>query len=112
MSIVSICLPSIFSFVKRGIQFGPYSLLSSKNEPSLRVNGQHKPKTASHAKGFSGVHDRETSTERLYDDGAANHYSATAFKSPSGAKSQKTGEILAMDAICVQKDTDVESVQP
>ena len=112
MSIASICLPSIFSFVKRGIQYGPYSLLSSRNEPSLRVNKQLNTKTAHLAEGFGGLHDRETSVERLYDGETANHYSATAFKSPSGANAQKTGEMLAMDAIRVQKDMNVESVEP
>ncbi|KAI9648300.1 hypothetical protein NHQ30_002932 [Ciborinia camelliae] len=30
MSIISICLPAIFSLCKRGIELGPYSLISSK----------------------------------------------------------------------------------
>ena len=50
--------------------------------------------------------------ERLYDGEAAIHYSATAFKSPSGTNEQKTGEMFAMDAIRVQKDMNVESVEP
>ena len=49
--------------------------------------------------------------ERLYDGEMANHYSATAFKSTSGANAQKTGEMIAVDAIRVQKDMNVESVE-
>ena len=33
ISILSICLPSIFFLVKRGIQGGPYALLSSRERP-------------------------------------------------------------------------------
>ncbi|KAF2796645.1 hypothetical protein K505DRAFT_373057 [Melanomma pulvis-pyrius CBS 109.77] len=36
ISIVSICLPSIFTFVKRGITEGPYSLISTKSGSSLK----------------------------------------------------------------------------
>lgn len=107
VSIISICLPSIFSFFKRGVQCGPYSLLTSKDEASLHFNG-HRTATAAHQGEVVGwAHGRESSVERLYENERVNQYSATAFKSPSLASSRKTGEEVAMDAIRVQRDLNV-----
>ncbi|KAF6239402.1 hypothetical protein HO173_002664 [Letharia columbiana] len=110
VSIVSICLPSIFSFIKRGIQGGPYSLLTSKNEASLHFNEQRGDITAYQGEGLGGLHGGETSIERLYINERANQHSATAFKSHSSESSQKDAEELAMDAIRVRQDLNV-SVQ-
>ena len=110
VSVISICLPSIFSFVKKGIQHGPYSLLTSKDIHSVQLSEQESATRAHHGEGPRGIRGRETSVERLCQIDEANQYSASAFKSPSLTSSQKTREHYAMDEIRVQKDMDV-SVQ-
>ena len=110
MSIVSICLPGIFSFVKRGVQGGPYSLLTSKNEASPNFDEQRLVTAPFRGQRPGGLHGQDTSVERLYDNGRVNQYSARAFKSPSLADSPKTEEEIPIEAIRVQRDLNV-SVQ-
>lgn len=108
VSIISICLPSIFSFVKRGIQSGPYSLLTSRDEASSHITEQRNT-AATYDGEQNELYGRGNSVDRPYGDGEANQYSATAFKSPSSASSQTAQEEIPIEAIRVQKDLDVSS---
>ena len=89
ISIISICLPSVFSFIKRGIENGPYSLLTSKYQASVRLEGEHNAQ----------------SIKSLYKTKRVNQYSAIAFKSSQGPPPAR--QAYPMDNIRVQRELEV-----
>ena len=107
ISIVSICLPSIFSLVRRGIVFGPYSLLTSEAMSRSGNSAWSKGQTVKGTAQAREMNARsrgpsfETFTEHLR--GAQSFEYSTRV-----TQAQSTDEELG--AIRVRKDVDVNTV--
>ena len=115
ISVLSICLPSIFALVKRGVEHGPYSLITSRGVPvphSDKIFGNHNRRTYKnrHQHEAVGAHHYSISEVRLKDEDSAV-YTVTASEASSPVKPpQPNGhEEISMNTIRVQKDVDVIS---
>ena len=121
ISIVNICLPSIFFLIKRGVQYGPYSLLISKDvsTPSNTISHTWKivtvptkgPRDDEEALAGNRIHAMDTSWERL--DPRGPDYDAVACKAPSKRSSEQSSPEteLALQSIRVRRDVDVKVKQ-
>jgi len=98
ISIVSICLPSIFSLVKRGVHYGPYSLISSRDVSEIYAGKMPKwPGTktrtvVNRSRGDTlGTVEFDNSFERLNDERSAE-FIAMASKTLSNTASTDNSE--------------------
>ena len=114
ISIVSVCLPSIFSLIKRGVHYGPYSLLTSKDVSEIyageipRWCGTKTRTVLAKSRGDTfGITEFENSFERLNNEHGKNHI-AMAFRSASNAASADDVESGSQD-IRVGRDFDINS---
>ena len=138
ISVVSICLPSIFVFVKRAVATGPRSLFSPGTINGTKAGNTHNSlhtHTSAHrswigtptdrargpagrggffgrfgTKGFRG------SMEPLYDAPHNQEYKAAAvYKSPSSMSSQGShpdaGRPIPMKSVWVQRDISISRSQ-
>ncbi|KAL9122166.1 MAG: hypothetical protein Q9187_001281 [Circinaria calcarea] len=119
ISILSICLPSIFFLIKRGVKNGPYSLFSSREvssasntaSQSWRINTNPSFSRDKQAVARVQGHASDDSWERLHERGP--EYDATAFRAPSKRSSEQstTEADLAMQSIRVRQEIDVRVKQ-
>ena len=112
VSIVSVCLPSIFQLFRRGSQHGIRSLFTTKtpSEDPLVVQSQPKPPYNRHSEGFSRLRSR-----------GANSSSDTQLKGGEGMTAKATGNPSSQNQdeielesglhhqVQVRKDVDVQA---
>lgn len=106
ISILSICLPSIFSLMKRGIEHGPGALFTSKNATELYSGRTPR---------FGGTKSRKGLAEATFDnpferlsDNSNPEYYAMAYKGPSKQNSVSE-EHLDIEAIQVRRDINISN---
>ena len=115
ISIVSICLPTIFFLVKRGIDHGPRSLFTARNFQSppstmarslVRTNATKDEELSVTLPASSLDHSRE----KLHHNGTNAEYSAKAFKVPSqdGSEPDNSAE-LPQPSIRIRREVDVSA---
>ena len=115
ISIVSICLPTIFFLVKRGIDHGPRSLFTARNF-------QSRPSAMGRSLiGTNAAKDEELSVtlptnsfdhsrEKLHHHGTNTEYSVKAFKVPSQDGSEPDTSVeLPEPSIRVRREVDVSA---
>ena len=115
ISVLSICLPSIFALLKRGVEHGPYFLITSRNVPvshSDKISGNHNRRAYNNPHQHEAVsgHHYSISEVRLKDEDSVV-YAVTASEASSPVKlpQPKGHEDISMNTIRVQRDVDVIS---
>lgn len=115
ISVLSICLPGIFSLVKRGVEHGPYSLLTSRDvavSHSNKIFGDHNVRAHRNRNQHEAVsgHHYSISEARLKDEDSAV-YAVTASEASYPTKPPQANgqEDIPMNTIRVQNDVDISS---
>ena len=100
-----ICLPSMFSLIKRGVQRGPWSLFTSKDVPKTSTAGS-RSWFLNKAKSHYSSSDRDFS-EGLTESQNETYTTRVSAHRQSSRPSSQDRETLGIDVIRMQRGYDV-----